>query len=110
MFLLKRHETPSGVAAILAKLKDGMFEPVRIRCPVCAWQPLGSSLWTCVENRHPEGFVGGCGRSWNTFETFGACPGCAHQWQWTACLVCGEWSLHEDWYEDEPAEEGPAPG
>jgi hypothetical protein len=26
------------------------------------------------------------------------CPGCAHQWRYTACLRCEGWSLHEDWY------------
>jgi hypothetical protein len=41
----------------------------------------------------------GCGARWNTFTTRGKCPGCRHQWQWTSCLRCLGWSLHEDWYE-----------
>ena len=40
-----------------------------------------------------------CLTSWNTFATHGRCPGCRHQWIWTSCLRCEEWSLHEDWYE-----------
>jgi hypothetical protein len=102
--LLKRDPTPSDVADILTKIRDGAFERSRIRCPQCEWQPLPSSLWTCVDVPFPEAFHAGCGRSWNTFETFGACPGCAHQWHWTACLSCARWSLHEDWYEDEPGD------
>jgi len=23
-------------------------------------------------------------------------------WRWTSCLRCAGWSLHEDWYEEEP--------
>ena len=102
MHLLRRESTPSDIAGILAKIVDDAFHRSRIRCPKCDWQPGPSSLWTCVDTPFPEAFRGGCGRSWNTFETSGACPGCAHQWQWTACLVCSQWSLHEDWYEDEP--------
>jgi hypothetical protein len=102
MLLLKRDPTPTGTVDILAKILDGAFDRSRIRCPVCEWQPQPSSMWTCVDNPHPEAFLAGCGRSWNTFETFGACPGCAHQWQWTACLACGQWSPHELWYDDEP--------
>ena len=37
-------------------------------------------------------------RAWNTFETRGKCPDCAHQWRWTSCLRCEGWSRHEDWY------------
>ena len=29
------------------------------------------------------------------------CPGCAHQWVWTSCPQCHEWSLHDDWYAEE---------
>jgi hypothetical protein len=75
-------------------------EPRRIRCPHCAWHPDASSLWYCADCRHPEGFVGGCGAAWNTFETSGLCPGCGHWWRWTSCLRCGLWALHAEWYGD----------
>jgi DNA-directed RNA polymerase subunit RPC12/RpoP len=72
-----------------------------IRCPQCGWQPSPSSRWTCVSDGPPEGHFNACGTIWNTFATAGRCPGCSHQWQWTSCLQCGEWSLHDDWYEDD---------
>lgn len=59
----------------------------KIRCPKCAWQPRAFDRWECD-----------CGFLWNTFDTRGRCPACAHQWRDTACLACGEWSPHEDWY------------
>jgi hypothetical protein len=98
--LLKRSGAPSNVVDILDKLKDGMFEPVKVRCPLCAWEPHPASRWSCVDCDKPEFFYSSCGRSWNTFETFGQCPGCSHQWQFTACLVCAQWSPHEEWYEE----------
>lgn len=70
----------------------------RIRCPLCKWQPKRSSRWFCADAGFPEYFSGGCGTAWNTFATRGVCPGCRHQWKWTTCLSCGEWSLHDDWY------------
>jgi hypothetical protein len=70
----------------------------RIRCPLCRWRPDAGSSWKCGDCAHPEYFFGGCGAAWNTFDTRGLCPGCGHQWRWTACLSCGNWSLHEDWY------------
>jgi hypothetical protein len=57
-----------------------------IRCPVCSWRPQKHDTWMC----NP-----GCGHVWNTFETRGCCPECSKQWYQTACLRCGEWSLHE---------------
>lgn len=69
-----------------------------IRCPHCEWRPHASSRWCCSQCPIPEGFLDGCGMLWNTFETSGVCPGCRHQWRWTSCLVCGGWSLHDDWY------------
>jgi hypothetical protein len=69
-----------------------------IRCPRCRWRPSDSSLWCCDAHGTPEPFFEGCGTSWNTFATGGCCPGCRHQWQWTSCLQCHEWSRHEDWY------------
>jgi hypothetical protein len=71
----------------------------RVRCPLCHWRPRASSRWFCADCGHPEYFYGGCGTAWNTFETRGLCPGCKHQWRWTACLSCAGWSAHEEWYE-----------
>jgi len=70
-----------------------------IRCPLCQWRPLSASRWCCDASAAPEPFFQGCGTSWNTFATRGRCPSCAHQWRWTSCLRCAQWSLHEDWYE-----------
>jgi hypothetical protein len=69
---------------------------VKIYCPVCAWRPRASDRWVCVP---------GCGTSWNTFDTHGVCPGCSFQWRSTACLSCGQWSPHDDWYHDESPNE-----
>lgn len=71
----------------------------RIRCPHCKWQPLPSSRWSCYAQGTPEPFFQSCGTVWNTFSTGGRCPGCHHQWRWTSCLRCSQWSLHIDWYE-----------
>lgn len=87
--------------AILKRLKaeDENAESARIRCPHCRWQPNKTSRWFCGDCGAPEYFYDGCGASWNTFETGGVCPGCAHKWIWTSCLRCTEWARHEDWYE-----------
>jgi hypothetical protein len=74
----------------------------RIRCPRCEWRPSRSSLWYCLECRIPEGFSGGCGTAWNTFDTRGVCPGCRYRWRWTSCHACGTWSRHDDWYTTDP--------
>jgi hypothetical protein len=63
---------------------------VKIRCPLCQWQPQKSDRWLCEP---------GCQHCWNTFETAGICPGCTKHWDQTACLRCQQWSPHEDWYE-----------
>jgi Uri superfamily endonuclease len=73
----------------------------RIRCPLCKWQPKPANRWFCAPCDYPEYFDEGCGKCWNTFATRGCCPGCGHQWRWTACLNCAGWSLHVDWYENE---------
>lgn len=73
---------------------------IRIRCPLCAWTPSEWNRWCCVRIDVPERFTGGCGTVWNTFSTRGRCPGCQHQWRWTVCLSCRQWSIHEDWYEE----------
>ncbi len=73
-----------------------------IRCPLCSWQPSPGSRWHCQGGvLTPEPEFAGCGTVWNTFSTAGRCPGCSHQWKWTSCLSCSEWSLHDDWYEGE---------
>jgi hypothetical protein len=101
-------------ALLLRSLKDDLapvrdlvvrFEPAaanlfeRIRCPLCAWQPESSSRWCCDHRHSPEPPFACCGTVWNTFETEGKCPGCAHQWIWTSCHRCSEFSRHEEWYD-----------
>lgn len=76
----------------------------RVRCPLCGWRPDSSSRWCCDPLAAPEPFFPGCGTIWNTFSTRGQCPGCDHQWQWTSCLSCGGWSLHQDWYEEQESQ------
>jgi len=72
----------------------------RIRCPLCGWRPSASSRWSCEWIDTPEPRFTACGTVWNTFSTKGRCPGCSHQWRWTSCHRCGQWSLHDDWYEE----------
>jgi hypothetical protein len=79
-----------------------------IRCPCCRWRPLASSRWNCACVGGPEPHFDGCGTTWNTFATRGRCPGCHHQWYWTSCLRCAQWSRHQDWYEDDEAGGGSA--
>lgn len=71
-----------------------------IRCPLCGWRPSASSVWRCDCAGTPEPFFEACGTVWNTFATRGRCPGCSHQWRWTSCLRCEQWSLHAAWYEE----------
>jgi hypothetical protein len=71
-----------------------------IRCPLCRWRPTAESRWRCVAFGTPEPPFDACGTVWNTFSTRGRCPGCDHQWRWTTCPRCEEYSLHEDWYEE----------
>lgn len=70
-----------------------------IRCPQCQWRPTSQDLWCCYSGDGPEPRFEACGTMWHTFATHGLCPGCSHQWQWTSCLRCSEWSRHDDWYE-----------
>ena len=93
----KTPETEEIIKKLQESEEETDFE--RIRCPLCKWTPNDSSRWWCADAGAPEYFYGGCFTSWNTFETRGRCPGCAHQWKWTSCLRCGGWSRHEDWYE-----------
>ena len=61
---------------------------IRIRCPLCGWEPGAGDRWVCR-----------CKHVWNTFDTGGVCPACLYQWKVTQCLRCGEFSPHSDWYE-----------
>ena len=99
LWLLKDDRQPDRVIVELLMPHDDGEK--RIRCPRCQWRPTPSSRWSCLGGGTPEASFEGCGTVWNTFETGGRCPGCDHQWRWTSCLRCGEWSLHDDWYERE---------
>lgn len=99
--LLQKSLETEDITKELSEIDEEEFDFSRIRCPLCKWQPNSSCRWYCGDCEHPENFPKGCGTYWNTFETHGLCPGCLHQWHWTSCLACGEWSLHVDWYENE---------
>lgn len=101
LFFQKETFSDKKIEEVLEKDK-GDFS--RIRCPICKWHPKASSRWFCGDCGHPEYFFDGCGTGWNTFETGGKCPGCKHQWLWTSCLSCGEWSLHKNWYKEKSTE------
>ncbi|HSK30229.1 MAG TPA: GIY-YIG nuclease family protein, partial [Candidatus Limnocylindria bacterium] len=99
--LLRETRPPPRVAKkpLTHRLESEGFN--RIRCPLCRWQPKALHRWLCAPCDDPEFFDDGCGACWNTFSTRGRCPGCGHQWRWTACLNCAGWSLHTDWYAKE---------
>jgi hypothetical protein len=98
-WLLKKNSPIDPALILIPKHDEDERDGLRgIRCPRCAWKPDASSRWCCDASRSPEPFFHGCFTHWNTFVTRGRCPGCAHQWKWTSCLRCHEWSLHEDWY------------
>ncbi len=99
--LFQKTLLPKDVAEKVAESDEAVTDFSRIRCPLCRWQPQKSSRWWCADTDFPEYFYAACGASWNTFETRGRCPVCAHKWRWTTCLRCGENSLHEDWYVEE---------
>jgi len=100
----RRGPASGDVADILRKLAPEIPRRTKIRCPKCQWQPEASSRWMCSGAGPPENFPAGCGTAWNSFETRGICPGCDHRWEWTACLACGAWSRHDDWYVEEDAD------
>jgi len=102
-FLFKKADAPKKIVKESAA-PAGSEAARRIRCPRCQWQPDASSRWECWGGDGPEPPFNACGTSWNTFATGGRCPGCSHQWQWTSCLRCDEWSPHLDWYENAPAD------
>jgi len=99
--LFRKTLIEDGFTDELAESQSGDTGSSRIRCPLCHWEPQASSRWYCGNSGYPEYYSQGCGTCWNTFDTRGLCPGCNHQWRWTACLSCSEWSLHEAWYTDE---------
>ena len=72
----------------------GGMSKSEIFCPKCRWKPKPSSRWLCTLQ------IGGCGTTWNTFDTRGVCPKCGWKWIITACLSCKQFSPHEDWYHD----------
>lgn len=86
------------IEKIIQDLQKEKTDFQKIRCPFCNWNPKKSSRWCCADCDAPEYFYTGCYKMWNTFDTRGKCPSCAHQWIWTSCLKCYGWSKHEDWY------------
>lgn len=60
----------------------------KIKCPKCHWIPNQETKWLCS-----------CGYAWNTFNTNGICPNCSINWNITACLSCGTYSAHSEWYQ-----------
>jgi hypothetical protein len=97
--LLKDDRVPAQVIVDETRADD--TKPFSgIRCPLCRWRPSPESVWTCHCEGTPEPVFKSCGHVWNTFSTRGRCPGCGHQWQWTSCLRCDQWSRHDDWYEE----------
>lgn len=69
-----------------------------IYCPLCGWRPEAASRWVCTRK------LGGCGTSWNTFETRGICPKCSWHWEITQCHTCQQFSPHKHWYHDPDVE------
>ena len=96
--LLKESRRADEIVTTL--LESGGEEALNgISCPLCSWRPTAEDAWCCQSQETPEPPFQSCGTMWNTFATRGKCPGCSHQWRWTSCLRCGQWSLHEEWYE-----------
>jgi DNA-directed RNA polymerase subunit RPC12/RpoP len=105
MYLLKRERVADPIIVHGTAPEDD--EALHgIRCPRCSWKPSATSTWCCEGSGGPEPPFDWCGMAWNTFATGGRCPRCRHQWRWTSCLGCQQWSRHEDWYERQP----PGPG
>jgi hypothetical protein len=79
---------------------------VRIRCPLCGWEPDGKPYWGCEK----------CFASFDTFKTRAHCPNsflpstdagyCDNRWDETQCIACQRMSPHDDWYvEDDDDDE-----
>jgi len=98
LLLQDREKPAASQPGSKSKIEDSV-DFSRIRCPLCKWRPTPAHRWFCAQCDYPEFFADGCGACWNTFSTRGRCPGCGHQWRWTACLNCSGWSPHENWYE-----------
>ena len=101
MMLLKESRHTEHTVIPRDEAADHDDELQGIRCPKCSWRPTRSDMWCCFALDTPEPAFEFCLTTWNTFTTRGRCPGCAHQWMWTSCLRCEQWSLHDDWYESE---------
>ena len=98
--LFRKDQAPPDNVETIIQQDDDESNFSRIRCPLCRWQPDSSSRWVCGGDGPPE-YYKGCGWEWNTFDTRGMCPDCKHQWKWTGCLWCENYSLHEAWYTNE---------
>lgn len=59
-----------------------------LACPNCHAPPFLGPFWKC----------GGCGSSFDFFETGGACPGCGTIGNATSCSECGARSALEGWF------------
>jgi Peptidase family M50 len=59
-------------------------------CPSCRTAPPVGPFWKC----------GACGQNFDTFETRGVCPNCAHEFPVTMCLDCGEQHAMTEWAAD----------
>jgi Zn-dependent protease len=57
------------------------------RCPSCGSAPLLGALWGC----------GGCGASFDAFETGARCPSCGAAFGETRCADCGRSSAIGEW-------------
>ena len=56
-------------------------------CPSCGKPPITGNFWQC----------GNCNTAFDTFATFGQCPGCAARFNITACGECGTRSPIAQW-------------
>ena len=64
------------------------------RCPSCGSAPLLGALWGC----------GGCGASFDAFETGARCPSCGAAFGETRCADCGRSSPIGEWLKAESFE------
>lgn len=73
-------------------MRDLPFGSARpgLACPGCGAAPRVGQRWVC----DPDG----CGSTFDTFATRGACPACGARFPWTECLACGARFSHAAWY------------